>query len=206
MGIAALSDASNDDARKEQLAVLADNIVATLEAVMARTEERMDGAAELVQSLIASAAEANGEFIVPLQTERVKLMRQKVASARTSIDEGILATIFAYMKKANEDNLEGMVVIFQKILQLWAAEELVVAGAGNKVLERLLLVEAEEWDMMLQAAIKANETDAEAMQAAVQSCVERVVLQQASGSYGQRVQAEFLRELMSRVKAATAKK
>jgi hypothetical protein len=234
--IAGMSDETKDESRKEQLSVLADNVVATLEAVMQRTEERMDGAAELVQGLIASAAEENGEFIVPLKPERVKFMRNKVALARAQIDEGILSTVFAYMKKANEvrrqptlllpighpdisllsrpslvshhllvqDGLDGMVVIFQKLLQLWAAEELVAAGAGNAVLERLLLVDEEEWSGILAAAIEAGETDAEAMQAAVQGCVERVVLQQASGSYGQRVQAEFLRELLSRLRKEPA--
>ena len=103
-----------------------------------------------------------------------------------------------------QDGLDGMVVIFQKLLQLWAAEELVAAGAGNAVLERLLLVDEEEWSGILAAAIEAGETDAEAMQAAVQGCVERVVLQQASGSYGQRVQAEFLRELLSRLRKEPA--
>ena len=100
--IAGMSDETEDESRKEQLSVLADNVVATLEAVMQRTEERMDGAAELVQGLIASAAEENGEFIVPLKPERVKFMRNKVALARAQIDEGILSTVFAYMKKANE--------------------------------------------------------------------------------------------------------
>jgi len=189
-----------DEEGKEKLSALADNVVATLEAVMARTEEKMDDASELVQTLLSSAAEENGEFDVPLKPERVAFMRAKVKEQRELIDEGILATVFAYMKKANEDQLDGLVLILQKLLQLWAAEELVAAGPGNEVLERLLLAEESEWDGLLQEAVAAGETDTESMQSAVQSCVERVVLQQASGSHGQRVQAEFLRELLSRLK------
>mmetsp|Transcript_38734 Transcript_38734/g.75746 ORF Transcript_38734/g.75746 Transcript_38734/m.75746 type:complete len:325 (+) Transcript_38734:1-975(+) len=200
MSIADRADKASSDEDKEALSVMADNVVATLEAVLARTEEKMDDASELVQMLLASAAEENGEFDVPLKPERVAFMRNKVKEQREAIDEGILATIFAYMKKANEDKLDGLVVIMQKLLQLWAAEELVAAGPGNEVLERLLKVEESEWDGLLEAAVAAGETDQETMQAAVQSCVERVVLQQASGSYGQRVQAEFLRELLSRLK------
>ncbi len=192
-----------DSEKRERLAALADNLVTTLEAVMARTEERMDGAASLVQSIVATAAEANGEFAVPLSAERVAAMRSEIVKQKEQIDEGILSTVFAYMKKANEDGLNGMVVIFQKLLQLWAAEELITAGINNPVLERLLRADADEWDNLIKQATQAGEIDLEVMQAAVQSCVERVVLQQASGSYAQRVQAEFLREVMGRVRAAS---
>jgi hypothetical protein len=170
---------------------------------MARTEERMDGAASLVQGIVAAAAEPNGEFAVPLSAERVTAMRKEVVKQREMIDEGILSTIFAYMKKANDDGLNGMVVIFQKVLQLWAAEELVNAGIGNAVLERLLRADADQWDSLIAQATQAGEVDLEVLQAAVQSCVERVVLQQASGSYAQRVQAEFLREVMGRLRAGS---
>ena len=163
----------------------------------------MDGAASLVQSIVATAAESNGEFVLPLTAERVTAMRSEIAKQREQIDEGILSTVFAYMKKANEDGLNGMVIIFQKMLQLWAAEELVSAGVNNAVLERLLRADADEWDALIQQATQAGEIDLEVMQAAVQSSVERVVLQQASGSYAQRVQAEFLREVMGRLRAVS---
>lgn len=163
----------------------------------------MEGAASLVQTIVAAAAEPNGEFAVPLSAERVTAMRNEMVKQRELIDEGILSTVFAYMKKANEDGLNGMVIIFQKLLQLWAAEELITAGTGNAILERLLRADSADWDALIQQAAQAGEVDLEVMQAAVQSCVERVVLQQASGSYAQRVQAEFLREVMGRMRAAS---
>ena len=36
------------------------------------------------------------------------------------MDEGVLSCIFAYMKKASEDGLDGMVSIFQVLLSLLA--------------------------------------------------------------------------------------
>ena len=204
--IASMSDETSDEERKRKLAALADNLVATLEVVEKRTEEKMDGASKLIQDIVAEAAEPNGEFIVPLSASRVEAMRSKILQNLDSIDDGLLSTAFAYMKKAADDGLDGMVVILQKLLQLWAACDLVSAGEANPVVERLLRAESEGWDRIIADATggPSPETDREALVAAVQSSVERVVLQKASGSPAQRVQAEFLRELMARIRTAAA--
>jgi hypothetical protein len=204
--IAALNDETSDEERKSKLSALADNLVATLEVVVKRTEEKMDSASKLIQEIVASAAEPNGEFIVPLSSARVQAMRALIQKNLESIDDGLLSTAFAYMKKAGDDGLEGMVIILQKMLQLWAACDLVSAGEVNAIVERLMQAESESWDRIIAEATTgpSPETDKEALVAAVQSSVERVVLQKASGSPAQRVQAEFLRELMARIRAAPA--
>ena len=115
------------------------------------------------------------------------------------MDEAVLSCLFAYMKKAGEDGLDGMVSLFQTMLQEWAAIELMEAKPGNAVLEKMLNEGAGNWDAILKGALTSQE-DKDALLSAVQSCVEKVVLQKASGSFGQRVQAEFLREIMSRIR------
>ncbi|EKX32871.1 hypothetical protein GUITHDRAFT_120938 [Guillardia theta CCMP2712] len=205
--IASMSDESQDETRKQQLSALADNLVATLEVVVQRTEEKLDDAAELIQGILSSAAEPNGEFIVPLKADKINTMRKKVSEKKQNLgDEGVLATVFAYMKKASEDRLDGMVVICQKLLQMWAAEELLAAGTSDEVLGRILRADADQWGSLLEEVLKgeAPQTDKDTLSASVQSCVEKVVLQKASGSYGQRVQAEFLRELMSKIREVSA--
>jgi energy-converting hydrogenase A subunit M len=201
MKIATMADAAEDEEQKKKLSTLADNVVATLEAVVERTTEKLDEASEVVQDILKKAAEENGEFALPLKAERLAEMRAEVRKNADSLDEGVISTIFAYMKKANEDGLDGMVLIFQKVLQLYASEELLASKPGDKVLEELLAADSDAWDGILARAM-GGETDKDTLLGSVQRSVEKVVLQKASGSYGQRVQAEFLRELMGRIRAA----
>jgi hypothetical protein len=197
-----MNDEATDEEMKSKLSALADNLVATLEVVVKRTEEKMDSSSKLIQDIVSEAAEPNGEFIVPLSAARVAAMRARILKNMDAIDDGMLSTAFSFMKKASDDSLDGMVLIFQKFLQLWAACDL-MSGAADNVVKRLLQAESEGWDrIILEATTGAEpETDKEALIAAVQSCVERVVLQKASGSPAQRIQAEFLRELMARIRA-----
>lgn len=202
MRIASLNDESENDEEKDKLAALASNLVTALEVVVQRTEERMDDSADVVQKVLAAAAEDNGEFELPLKPERVQAMRAALIERRQLVDEGVLSCIFAYMKKAGEDGLDGMVSIFQTLLQQWAAIELLEAKPGNAILEKLLDQEADQWPAVLQEACMGKD-ESDALLSAVQACVEKVVLQKASGSYGQRVQAEFLREIMARIRDTT---
>lgn len=104
------------------------------------------------QGILAKAAEASGEFKMPLSDEKIAAMRNQIVEDREKIDEGVLATIFAYMKKANEDQLDGLVLIFQKALQLFAAEELLESKPKNPVLVRLLEADSDDWDAVLKAS------------------------------------------------------
>jgi len=199
MRIATLSDESSDEAQKAKLAGLASNLVAALEVVVERTEERMDDSAEVVQQVLAAAAEADGQFELPLKPERVEAMRAALLERRQLVDEGVLSCLFAYMKKAGEDQLDGMVSIFQTMLQQWAAIEVLEAKPANAMLEAMLQQGPDNWDAILKQGVTSAD-DKDAVLTAIQSCVEKVVLQKASGSYGQRVQAEFLREMMARIR------
>lgn len=204
MRIATLSDESEDEQEKNKLAALASNLVAALEVVVQRTEERMDDSADVVQQVLAAAAEPNGEFELPLKPHRIQAMRAALVERRQLVDEAVLSCLFAYMKKASEDQLDGMVSIFQTMLQEWAAIELLEAKPNNLVLQEMLAVSSDTWDDVLnQAKGKDGALDSDALLSAVQSCVEKVVLQKASGSYAQRVQAEFLKELMARIRAVS---
>jgi len=199
MRIATLSDESADEVQKAKLAALASNLVAALEVVVQRTDERMDESADVVQQVLAAAAEEDGQFELPLQLARVQAMREALLERRHLVDEGVLSCLFAYMKKAGEDELDGMVSIFQTMLQQWASIEVLEAKPGNAILERMLLQAPDNWPLILKEGVSSDD-DKDALLTCVQSCVEKVVLQKASGSYGQRVQAEFLREMIAQIR------
>jgi hypothetical protein len=199
-----MNDETTDSEKKSKLAALADNLVATLEVVVKRTEEQMDSSSKLIQDIVAQAAEPNGEFVLPLTAVRVSAMRSRVQKSLDGINDGLISTVFSYMKKANDDGLDGMVVILQKFLQIWASCDLLSVSSVDASVTTLLEAEAEQWDGIIKDLISGpNPTvDKESLVAAIQSCVERAVLQKPSGSPSQRVQAEFLRELIGRVRAA----
>lgn len=133
----------------------------------------MDDSANVVQQVLSAAAEENGEFELPLKEERIKSMRAALVERRHLVDEAALSCLFAYMNKASQDQLDGMVSIFQTMLQQWAAIELLEAKPSNAVLLKMLDGGAEEWDAILSSGVTKQE-DKDDLLTAVQQCVEKV--------------------------------
>lgn len=227
---------------RERLAALAGNLQATLGAIVEVAEARMDDASDVLQRIVAEAAEADGEFLVPLSAAKFAAM-QAAAFARFDdgvLDEGVLATVDAWAKKAGDDGLDGMVAILRKILQLYAARALAfdaaeaaaqlaavappdlaekvdftgdapalhpAYGAAAALYADVLLADADAWPATLRAGFAADGGGVEKRRflAVVQAQIERVVLLQENGSFAQRVQAEFLKELVRQVEVEAPK-
>jgi hypothetical protein len=88
----------------------------------------------------------------------------------------------------------------QKVLQMYAG--LAIARAREKeepspALDRLLTTDAESWDAVLQQT-----EDLDNLLTTVQKSMETIVLSLDAGSMVQRVQAEYLQELVKRIEAA----
>lgn len=104
-----------------------------------------------------------------------------------------------------------MVVVIQRVLQLWAGRELAAmpssaAGgapdaAAEALLQTLLASPEETWAATLATASSSGASSA-GFTRALQQRMEGVVLGLPNGSYAQRVQAEYLKELEARAKAA----
>jgi len=116
----------------------------------------------------------------------------------------VLSHAYAWMRKASDDKLDGMVAVLQAVLQLWAGREqaraAAPAGGGDaeRALLAALLAEPESgWDAQLAAA---GSELAPGLLRALQGRLEQLVLGLAGASYRQRVQAEYLKELETRVK------
>eukprot|EP00630_Chrysocystis_fragilis_P004744 CAMPEP_0197389334 /NCGR_PEP_ID=MMETSP1165-20131217/1637_1 /TAXON_ID=284809 /ORGANISM="Chrysocystis fragilis, Strain CCMP3189" /LENGTH=335 /DNA_ID=CAMNT_0042914741 /DNA_START=11 /DNA_END=1016 /DNA_ORIENTATION=- len=228
--IAELCDQTSDRKRRERYRALADNLSNTLSAVVERTSAKLDDASQRLADVIASAAEEDGEFLVPLSAEKSAALKAAVAAA--DVDEAVLSTVNAATKKAQADGMDGLVAILRKVLQFYAAaalafdpdtatQELAFLTDGASEEDRptevhpdyvqaidcyrsLMENDADDWDALLRAALNNNDPPAvnkRNLLAIVQAQIERVVLLQENGSFKQRVQAEFLRELIARIEA-----
>lgn len=127
--------------------------------------------------------------------------------------------------------MDGMVTILQKVLQIYAgrvisqarvqllanvgaavsgksqasankaaAEEANTSSAASDLLERMLSVDTDTWDMEIRKGIE-GECTKEDLVKEIQRTMEGVILGLENGSMAQRVQAEYLRELITRVEA-----
>lgn len=230
--IAERADMATKDDEKERLSALAENLVSTLEAVVSTTEDRLDERAMEVEKVLKAASEpSTGEFMVPLSSERVDAMRETLSNLDpSSLDEGFLATVDAWMNKSMQDGMDGMVSILQKVLQIYAGTDIArartqlttrvgAAVTGKEIdevakiveeeqtkenpravlLEQLLAMDTDDWGVTLKKEFEKGEVTPAGILGEVQRTIEGVVLGLENGSMAQRVQAEFLRELVSRI-------
>jgi hypothetical protein len=214
--IAARQDATSSETERAKLSALASNLVSTLEAVVSTTEDRLDERAKQFEAVVKAAAEpSTGEFLVPLVPERVQAMRAALSRLDpSSLDEGFLSTVDAWMNKSHQDGMDGMVSILQKCLQQFAGIVLDRAVASSSasasaspddqdaldVYRAILASDADEWD----AVLARTNVPLAKVQAAVQKTMETIVLNAEAGSIAQRVQAEYLKEIVKRIEAASS--
>lgn len=237
--IAERADEAEDDSfEKEQMLALADNLVNTIQAVVSMTEDNLDERAKDVERVVKAASEPDsGEFMVPLSGDRVDAMRKEVeALDEADLNEAFLSTVDAWMNKAHQDGMDGMVAIMQKALQIYAgtvisrariqlqanvgaaltgedqatavaAAEEVGDSAPSALLEKLLHSNTDEWDAVIRKGIAGGDDDGkeavtkDSLVSEVQKTMEGIILGLENGSMAQRVQAEFLRELVTRIEA-----
>lgn len=208
MRIAQRTDMTSDPVEKEKLGSLASNLVATLEVVVETTEETLDERAKEVEKVLKAAAEPEtGEFLVPLLPAQVEEMRKTLEGLEpSSLDEGFLSTVDAWMNKSHQDGMDGMVGILQKVLQMYSGVQILRARENldkdseptpaSELFDKLLKVDSELWDVEIRNGVK--DMKCSTLIKEIQKTMESVVLGLENGSMAQRVQAEYLRELVSR--------
>lgn len=204
--IAQVADKAEDPSQKEKLSALAANLVNTLEAVVETTEEQLDERAKEVETVVKAAAEPDGEFLVPLLPDRAASMRKALEELdESSLDEGFLSTVDAWMNKSHLDGMDLMVTILQQLLQMYAGIQIYRVRKSQEssskpeaeLFDRLLQMDTEAWESEIMKS--AKETSPESLKSEVQRTMESVVLGLDSGSTAQQVQAEYLRELVGRI-------
>jgi len=199
---------------KKALTAVATRVMGMMDGIVKQTQTQMSSSAQVLQQLVGAAAdEGTGAFVLPLRQDRLDKVRATMAAV--TVDEPVLANAFAWMRKATDDGLDGMVVVIQRVLQLWAGTQLKAPPQGAKTkadpgaesaLAAMMATTEEEWDALLaRSRAEAPGLTELALQTALQQRMEGVVLGLPNGSYAQKIQAEYLKELERRVKDAFAK-
>lgn len=205
--LATRSDSTSDPAVKQQLSDLAVTVMRLLDEMVKQTKTTMNSSGEVLQEIVTAAADpTTGEFMVPLNQENVKAMRQAITDNSAKLDEGLIAQAYSWIRKSDDDGLKGMVEILQRVLQLYAAHTLVKnstptadEGTPARAVEEVLAADVEEWQRLLMEANDAG-FGTGAFIDELHKRMEGVVLGMANGSYTQRVLAEYLKEVEERAK------
>ena len=215
--LATRTDSAAEPEDREKLASLAKVVMQLVDAMVRKTNAQLTDSAGVLQEILKAAAdERTGEWKVPLPADKVAAMRAAMDARADFIDEALLSNCFAWMRKASDDNLDGMVLILQKVLQVYASRALSIqdaaatknSGASSSPAESALseLLNSDEgiWASIIRKKAQEGTISEVSFLEALQRKMESVVLGLSSGSYSQRVQAEYLKELESRSKEVFA--
>mmetsp|Transcript_102 Transcript_102/g.314 ORF Transcript_102/g.314 Transcript_102/m.314 type:complete len:330 (+) Transcript_102:66-1055(+) len=203
---AARSDAAASEEEKQKFVQLASECMNITDAVIREAETKMDRSEQVLRDILTAAADPDsGEFEVPLSPAAVSRMDSVMNANRDSCGEEMLAYAFAYLRKLNEDKeneVDGMALIIQKVLQLFCKLTLATPedpdAADRKPEERILdSVLRSDVSLWQEALSKRQELGAskESLVQALRARMEAVVLGDPSGSYTQKVHAEYLQEV-----------
>jgi hypothetical protein len=197
--IASRSDAAESQEEKDSLMELAGKCMKLVEAMVEQTENTIAESSKQLEIIVATAANPDtGEFDVPLRRVSVERMRKAVDGA--VVDERMLNTVYAWIRKSDENKMDGMVHILQNLLQCYAAREL---DTGATPLDEVIGATSDAWPEKFDHIITDGFSE-EAFTRDLQKRMEGLVLNLPNGSYAQRVQAEYLKEVEERGKGVYA--
>ncbi|GAB4822728.1 hypothetical protein N2152v2_009774 [Parachlorella kessleri] len=209
--LATRSDTASSTEEKERLGALAKVVMQLVDAMVKKTEGQLSDSADLLQKILTAAADGRGEWQVPLSPDKLQAMKKVMEDNSDRLDEALLSNAFAWLRKSSEDKMDGMVALLQKVLQLYASRQLSQQQAGQSsssgtdaldaALSELLAADESQWAALLRQHAQKDGVSEPALLEALQRRMEGVVLGLSSGSYGQRVCAEYLKELENRAKA-----
>lgn len=210
--LATRSDAAQEEEEKQQLAALAKVVMQLVDSMVKRTNEQLTESTGLLQEILRAAADPQtGEWQLPLTPDKLEAMRGVMAANAAALDEGLLASCYSWMRKASDDKMDGMVALLQKVLQVYACVQLGQPQAGSSsgggsdaLLDELLAADEALWGRLIRQRAAEGDVSEPAFMEALQRRMEGVVLGLPSGSYAQRVQAEYLKELEERAKGVFA--
>lgn len=196
--LATRSDTASSTKDKEKIGSLANTVMNLASAVVKQTEGQLDQSASTLQSILVSAADERGEWHLPLTQEQSHSMQQALDRHLGSADEALLSTAFSWMRKAADDKQDGMIALIQKMLQLYAAKALHKPGDPATPVDQVIAADEDKWEPLIQQLIHSDQITHTDFSQDLQKRMEGTLLGQTSGSYTQRVQAEYLKEIEAR--------
>ena len=199
--IAEKADQAGSQEEKEELSELANSVMKMVDNLVRATETQMEDSSTVLQEILSASADPDtGEWQVPLNAREVESMRQAIEQRADKVDEAVIANAYAWMRKASMDKLPGMVEVIQTALQLYAGLALSDQSRDDP-LDKIIAAAPADWETLLREEVEAGRLSEDAFQEGLQKRMEGVVIGLESGSYRQRVQAEYLKELETRAKA-----
>lgn len=84
-----------------------------------RAESQMVDSAQILQEILKSAADERGEWPLPLPKKNVDSMRMAMDKNGDHINESLLATVYAYLKKASDDKMDGTQFVMGPTFPPW---------------------------------------------------------------------------------------
>ncbi|GMH37163.1 hypothetical protein BSKO_05036 [Bryopsis sp. KO-2023] len=204
--LATRADSAGSKADKDRLMSLSRAVMSLVDAMVKRADAQLTDSSQVLGEILKAGADETGNWNLPLGEKEINALNQALEDNKEHINEALLSNAFAWMRKASDDKLDGMVVLLQKVLQLYAARELKtgVTDGLEGFLNDLFVLDAEEWEEKILDKAKSGEVTEEEFNKAVQMKLENTILL-PSGSNGQRVQVEYLSELKNRGKSAFEK-
>lgn len=145
--LATRNDTAASAAERDKLQVTATAVMKLVQAALSKTEAQLADSSKVLQAILTSAADENGEWYLPLTPSQVSAMRSALDAHADRLDEALLSNAFAWIRKCSEDGFDSMMALIQKMLQLYAGRALRsgatdgLEGAFNEV----VYAEEREW-------------------------------------------------------------
>lgn len=200
--VATRNDTASGKEEQARLKALADKVMVLVDTVTRRTEQQLKESSRILQEIMSAAADDKGEWYLPLTADQVTNLRAALDKHSDRLDEALLSNAFAWIRKCSEDRFDTMVALIQKVLQLYAAKQLRGEDSNGVegVVNQILWAEEPEWGPLIKRHAAEGAISEPQFMDALQRRMEVTVLHLQSGSYAQRVQAEYLKEIESRAK------
>lgn len=176
-----------------------------------QAQGKVQAQSAIIQGLIGICCEEDGTFILPLSYDKNKRLREVVRTDLQAMSNDIfINATMAFMAKAGEDKNMDMIAVLQKMLQVYAAESLLImapfgGSQGSAPPEAvqlwvsLLTAEVDDWDNILKKAFFAeNPQDINAFKEMLDTGVGAVIFENAQGSI-QQVLAQFVYQIIDKM-------
>ncbi|GBG65117.1 hypothetical protein CBR_g49480 [Chara braunii] len=213
------TEACRSEEDRNDLGELATVVMNVVERLVKKTEEKMDDSSSILQRIMSSAAEQNGDFVVPMTKDSVQRLRQAIHESSSRLDESLLAQVGAWMRKLENgpESERRLLPVLQRFYQLYAARALSDKNSklfpkrqrpddeGEKLLVSVITADEEEWESLLLNGLVYNPNMVvKRFFDAILRREDRVTFQLESGSYAQRIISEYLSEIEERAKSLIA--
>ena len=105
--MAEMADEAGEGEERESIARLASDVANTVQRLIQLADEKLEDDGSKAQAILKVAASDSGEFEVPLPADRADAVRAAVRERGVALDDGFVATIKAYMAKADSDGVQS---------------------------------------------------------------------------------------------------